>query len=85
VTTAALWSAPFTPLIAQETFVVALWTTSGRTVAVQVPTTALDCGSVIVKVTVEGAPPPLRPPRFFSVAATTHGEAQPEVSTDTTV
>src|ERR1700694_6321337 len=39
----------------------------------------------MVKVTVEGACAALSPPRFLSSAETEHGDAQPEVSTDTTV
>ena len=74
-----------TPLIVQDTLVVALCTTSGCTVTAHVPRTALVCGSVIVKVAVEGARAPPLPPRFLSDAATTHVVRQPEVSTETTV
>src|SRR5258708_2283687 len=54
VPTAALWSAPLPPPIVQDTVVVALWPTSGSTAILQVPRTLLDCGSVMVNVTVEG-------------------------------
>jgi len=85
VTTAALCSGPFTPLMVQDTVVVALWPTSGWTVIEQVPSTLSVCGSVIVKATVDGAFAAFFPPRFFNDAATTHGEVQPDVSTETTV
>jgi hypothetical protein len=85
VTNAALWSAPFTPLIVQDTVVVALWPTSGCTAILQVPRTLLDCGSVMVNVTAEGPRELVLPPRFFSEAATTQGDPHADVSTLTTV
>src|SRR5450759_3882202 len=84
VTTAALTCAPLT-LIEHATVVVELYPTSGRTCAWQLPTVLPVAGSVMVKVTVDGAWAALRPPRFLSSAATEQGAAQPEVSTDTTV
>jgi hypothetical protein len=71
--------------MAQDTVVVALWPTSGWTATLQVPSTLLVWGSVIVNVTVDGARAGLLPPRFFSVAATTHVVTQTDVSTKTTV
>src|SRR5258708_859914 len=85
LTTAALWSAPFTPLIVHDTVVGALCPTSGCTAILQVPRTLLDCGSVMVNVTTEGPRVPVLPPRFFSEAATTQGDPHAEVSTLTTV
>lgn len=79
----ACW--PPTALMVQETLVVALYPTSGWTWTWQLPTVFRVAESVIVKLIVDAARAPTFPPRFFSEAATTHGEPQPEVSTDRTV
>jgi hypothetical protein len=72
-------------LTVHETVVVELYPTSGCTFAWHVPSVCFEAGSVIVKVTVDGAIAPTVPPRFLSLAATTQGDPQPEASTDTTV
>src|SRR5260370_18431623 len=74
-----------TPPIVQDTVVVALWPTSGSTAILQVPRTLLDCGSVMVNVTVEGPREPVFPPRFFSEAATTQRDPHADASTLPTI
>jgi hypothetical protein len=39
----------------------------------------------MANVMVDGAVAPVMPPRFLTLAETTHGEPQADVSTDTTV
>src|SRR5260370_7106662 len=51
VTTAALWSAPLTPPIVQDTVVVALWPTSATTATLQLPRPPLDSGSFMCNIT----------------------------------
>src|SRR5258708_12841795 len=62
VTTAALWSAPLTPPIVQDTVVVALWPTAGSTATLQVPRTLLDAGPVLLTATLQDPPHPPFPP-----------------------